>query len=697
MSGFDPDEYMHEEGLNDFSPDEYLAKEKPMSIGESFAHGIPKGVTFGFFDEGQGAFEAVGRAAGLKGLGGPIRDWSLQEPTGFDLEKFKESYREGRDAQRAVDRHAKLSNPVANTLGELAGGLATAKLPLGAAKTLGQAASTGAKLGAVGGLGNSEAEDMGGMLVDSALGAGTGAVLGSGFYGVGKGIEKAAPKVKQNLATIGEALKLKKKANAAEIQAAAKRLGAKATPGMIYDDVTLQGLESSLSQSPSIPGMLVRKSTVPVEKAVDDVAAGALSDASSLSPFALGERVKSGIESNVEGRLAPSRAVFQELAESSPHITPNPKSLERVAKNIANIDEVRLGFAGGASWANKALQYGEMLKKAKSVKDITTIRQLIGADLEAAKQTRGPERLVFGSLYDRATRLEENSMMRGAVDTMRSFAQKPTGKTGDALAAEGEQIGLDMINKMRWAKKDFHNQAQTLRDVAGAARIKRAGSPQEFLSAVDNIRSENVADKLFNVDDVALMRKMQDVFPDQAKLMRQGQLGEIQRASSLSSGELSTPKFFQQVKGIPNAESQQILFGENLPKIADAKTVMQSLPEYIGPSGTPKGMEYLNMLDPFKAAHDFGRYALYKGRTSESTQKVADYLMQLPKMRQLAQTNPQAFRAAVISLSERVRPGGGVSVPKAAERNELDRDSSTPAQQPRVSPEDARKQFMEGM
>jgi hypothetical protein len=663
---------------------------------ESLLHGAEQGATFGFFDEAQGGLEALGQVAGLKGLGGPIKDWSLQSPNGFDRQAMAKAYLEARDRERKTAAEARATHPGLYTTGNVAGGIISPASKLGSMATLGKAAATGAAAGTVAGFGGSDADNMKDLAIDSAIGGTAGGILGAGGYGLMKGVEGgvnyAAPKVSAQAKKLGELLKLNKKSNAAEIEAAAKALGIKPTPGMLYDEPVLQGLESSLSQSPSIPGMLVRKSTGAVEKSLDDVASGALEDATSLSPFQVGERVKAGMEKEVQGRLAPSRAVFDELAESSADIAPNPKTLSRVANNIAKIDEVRLGKAGGQSWANNAMNYAEMLKNAKSVKDISTIRKLIGADLDAAKKDGGPARLVLGSLYDRATRLEEGSMLRGTMETMRGFAKNPAGKTGDSMADEGAALGRDLVSKMRGAKRDYGAEARSLRDLAGTARLRGVDSPNKFLSAVDDIRSENVTDKLFNVDDVNLMREMQTKFPEQAGLLRQSQLGDIKLRASTSDGALSTPGFFRQTKSLGD-ESKNILFGQdNVSKINSAKTVMQSLPEYIGPSGTPKGMEYLNMLDPVKFASDLGRYGLYKGRSADTTQKVADFLMRSPRFQKMAVENPKAFNGVVVHMAERF--GTKTPLPMAAQ-NELDRDSSTPAQH-YVSPDEAKKQFLEG-
>jgi hypothetical protein len=633
---------------------------KPGKI-EALGRGLFQGVTLGGGEELTAAMESQPALPesmrNMPGLPMGVMDADFLEPV--------QTYQQARDESRAANRAAKEAHPWTYGAGEFGGAAATALIPgLGAAGSLGKAAGTAGALGAASGFGGSEAEDLGGLAFDTGLGAAVGAGIGSAGYGLMKGAEKLAP-------IIGKGLKLNPKDNQAAIREAAERLGVKATPGMIYDDPVIQGLESSLSQSPSLPGMLTRQTTQPVERALDDVAKGSLKDASSLSRFEIGERVKSGIDRAVNNRAAGSRKIFQEIAESTPDIALNEKSLARVGRNITNLDDVAL--TPGSSWANKANTYAEWLQNAKSVRDVTKLRQIVGKELEAAQ---GPEREVLGSIYERLTRLEENSIVRGAVDTMRGMAQKPAGKTGDVLANQGESIGLDMVSKLKGAKNEFASLMSDLRDLSGQTRLGRLNGPQSFVDKIDNVRSERIGEKLFPVDDVNVMRSMQKQFPEQAQLLRQGRLGDIQRQATSGAGELSTPKFFNSIKSIGD-ESADILFGQgNLSKIADAKTVMQSLPEYIGPSGTPKGLEFLSMFNPAMQARELGRYGFYKGITTDKVQKIADALLKSPRIQELANNNPKAFQAMVLDFSRRVSPER--ALPKAAS-TELDEDSSTPA------------------
>ncbi len=152
---------------------------------ESFGKGIQQGATVGFADE-IGAFSG---AIGSK--------------FGGDKRPFSERYYDALEQIRQDYKRAEELNPKASFAGNLLGGGLTAAVPLGAASKvatglgpkLAALAKTGGKVGAVTGLGTSEAklldpslQDIGQAALDTSIGAGLGAGLGAGVGGLAEGV-----------------------------------------------------------------------------------------------------------------------------------------------------------------------------------------------------------------------------------------------------------------------------------------------------------------------------------------------------------------------------------------------------------------------------------------------------------------------------------------------------------------------------
>lgn len=148
--------------------------------------GALQGASLGFGDELSGG---IGAIADQLGLGGA--------PLGKNL---KDSYRIIRDEARAMNKRAEDAHPVAYTAGNIGGGLALA--PIGGGG-LASAIKTGAALGAVNGVGSSNADDIGDTAREALLGGGLGAggaVLGHGLSALGG---KAASNLAQYLREFG--------------------------------------------------------------------------------------------------------------------------------------------------------------------------------------------------------------------------------------------------------------------------------------------------------------------------------------------------------------------------------------------------------------------------------------------------------------------------------------------------------------
>lgn len=155
----------------------------PTSVPGALARGVAEGATLGFADEAAGAAGAVDELARRAfGGGGVYSDKPLRRA-------LVERYLLERNANRDDLHAAQAAHPVVTGAGALAGGVA---LPLGgASRTVTEAAKKAATLGAVGGLGSSEAGYLGGVVADTTMGGLFGALLGAGGKAVANKMQSA--------------------------------------------------------------------------------------------------------------------------------------------------------------------------------------------------------------------------------------------------------------------------------------------------------------------------------------------------------------------------------------------------------------------------------------------------------------------------------------------------------------------------
>lgn len=598
MSTFNPDEFLNKTKQNSsggFDPDAFLAKTKKEgpSVGTSAIRQAAQGFTGGFSDEIAGGVEAAGRAVGLDGLGGPMKNISMnpQGPS-VDMDVLKQAYQAGRDHERQTLKQDSETNPGTSLVANIVGGAVS---PINKIAKGMSVAKTGAALGGVYGLGTSEADSVGGMALDTATGAATGGILGKGLDQVGKAIAPAAQSFAQKVRPAAAKL------NKDEILQAADKLGIKVTPGMLDDTGFVERLESSLAKSPSFFGQRVAER----QRAVTDVLSNAVkevtSESTNLSPFQVGEKFKSGVTAKVGERLDPISSVFNEVAESTKHIPIREKSIDAITRNIEADDLYSLGV--GSETAKKYVNALPNLKNANQVKSLMTA---LNEDLRAAQ---GSDKQVLGMIKDKLSRLENNSILRSAIESSKN-------------PKEGQLIGKEIVGDLLDARKGYASLAQDVKSIGKDARIK-GNNPNGFLSNLEDVPSERVQDKFFNVENNRALTNLKEKFPEQFDLLRQGKLKDISDAAVDNTvngqGRVSTQRFLNEVRNL-NPEAKDLLFKEAASKIDDISTVQKSLPRNFNPSGTASEQNWHNVL--YANGKDSLNYLLYKGASTNLGKKV---------------------------------------------------------------------------
>jgi len=226
------------------------------SAGRASVLGFASGGTMGFVDELGGL---IGRALIPEGVKLTPEAKRLAAEKGIELPPEVSNYDLVRDAVRREAAEAKAAHPKSYLGGQLAGGVASAVVaPGGAAKTLGQVARTGAALGGVNAIGASEADTVGGVAKDAAVGAGTGAAFGVAGTQVARALPMATRFLSDKLREIAASQGKK------VLTSGADQLSGKAA---LVDDVALEALRSG----GIVPFGTTRGALARLEGAADDV------------------------------------------------------------------------------------------------------------------------------------------------------------------------------------------------------------------------------------------------------------------------------------------------------------------------------------------------------------------------------------------------------------------------------------------
>lgn len=589
--------------------------------GEAAAQGLQQGLTFGYAPEIQAKLSA------------PVLS-VINMLTGENYEP--ESEEDYLKMYRQRDADISRQNPISYNVGQAVGSIgvplpgAAAAKKAGALGKMGIATLTGAGTGLAynphaGETGTSTDFRFGDRLGNAIIG---GLLGGSaqGLVGLAQGGMKAVPGAVRVLQEADRAPTLNP--NAPKILEAAKELGVEASPGMLYDSTILRGLESSLEQSPSIPGHLVRRQSKKIGEGLQKAAGSLVDDASSLSKFEAGQKLKGGIMADIGERLGPAEMAFDDLRSQTKNIELFPKGAKTdprkiISRNILKIPEVEA--VPNSAWGQEAKQWADAIAGAKTTEQITIIRNAVGQELADAS---GTKRKVLGQIYDKLTNFEENSIKRGAISSART-------------KGEGSEIAKEMIGQLRDAKKTYKDVAQDYKGLADVAGIRGTKNPQTFVRSLDKMKSEELLKRLSNTDDVRLLTTLKDKFPEQFNVVRQKKLAEIVD-KSMNKDKVDIGRFLRATKSL-SPEAKSLLFGspEAVSKYEAIRQVFEAFPEKMGPSGTPQGLQFQSLLNPAMQAQEMARYKLYQFMQTPEGQARIRYILN-----NLDRINPAAIRGA---------------------------------------------------
>ena len=610
---FDPDKYLaQKERLKSeigFDPDKYLAEKQLQD-----APGDAAGAALEGF--GQGA--SLGYLAELQAMAGKLMpdpnaemDAKLKAK-GFKIQQGDESYLQLRDENVKRQHNLSKSNPVAYYGSMVGGGIATAPAVTGAltrvapvlagAGTTAKIAATGAAIGAAANPGSTEGEIAPIQPVERLKNAAIGAGLGVGLTKLGQAVSKprrglpprATPPRATEPADSAFPL-LRKKINAANIEAAAKELGIELTPGQLLDDGYLQKLDDLLRESPSMVGRgqanVVDKGIKAASKAAED----ALEGANFRSGGEVGGELKTAVVGKLRAEKAPISAMYDKVRESTQNIELNPKSLEAISRNVSKLREARLGPTKGM-----VSGIADDIKNLKTVDDVKFLR----SQIRTAPTATPAEKMAVANIDARLRALEEGSVVRTAKSLAKDTKDKALGD--ELLKLVGERKGADKA----WAQ--FRGKLDDLSEIVGG----KVRSPEEYLQKIEAIPDEKMASLLFSKKNYKGFKFVQEQFPEQA-----AQIVEFEKGQLLSrftrDGKVNGSALVKEVMNDKkySPEIRRMMFGQDgLKKLQAAKTYFESLPAKANPSGTATAGDVLSFWgNPIKATGMTARDLLIKG------------------------------------------------------------------------------------
>jgi hypothetical protein len=569
------------------------ADDEPSIIG-SAARKLLSGAEGGFSDELAGINEAATRmVGGVNDKGERFTPYSKEDneidPT-LDWETLKHAYNRARDHRRDELKKDSEAHPIISGAAELGGAILS---PIN--KLVGgmSAARGGLALGAINGLGNSDADNVADMALDTGKSAAIGGTIGSAIDGVsslaGKGTDYLKKLASEKL---GQNVSFTPAPNQQEIESAAQGLGLNNIPkALLTDNPTYQKMESGLAQSGSLPAKSVRDQYNSFFKGIDD-ASGKISDLKTPdSDFSLGQTIQKTLGDKVNEMRKPVSEMYNDL-------TPQLKNIP--------VDEGVVNKAFGALKRDPLFQSADgkvMLDEYKNI----ALQQPELLSLKEWRSTIGDSVSSMSSPLD-AKRAEALQKVVTAVRDNSIEAQKlnlPKSMHGEVD---------NFINQMALADSAHASNVNDINSIKGLLGNKDFKSPTNFLNKLGEAKESDLAERASNLD-ISSLRNMQEKFPEIFEKAKTAKLNDmIQRSSP--GGTFKENTFLKQYENM-DKELKNLIFDPKMQShIENLKTVRQAIPEKLGPSGTPEGEMMMQMLSPKRNLMDYGIKKILNGAAS---------------------------------------------------------------------------------
>lgn len=469
--------------------------------------------------------------------------------------------------------------------------------------------ATGAKF-----LGSIGAPATGGASLAAGMGAGAAATGGfeAGRQGIGKALgfrEEFDPKQIAGAAAGGAAIPLigaafskvargakglgraviksaKLKPEAAAIRAAAKKLGTQASPGQLSGSKLIQGMESSIRQSPYLGGAATRRAAeqqaLALKVAAEDITAGP-----AITKFEAGEVLKKAIPEKFAKKLQPAEFVYDRLEEQFKNTPVSMRGVKNVLGRLARLEKKE-----AASEITPLLkEIAPKLENIKTVADLKRFRTTIRY-LEQEKnipRNRAVYR-VYRALTEERSRAIKKAFEVAGPKNLRPFRR---------IQAEKAIKAADRLY------------ADTFRDIEKSLPFKNVGFKAHLDKAIADTPAEQLVDRIFNTRDVGRLKAFKASFPAEFKEAQAAKVSEVLN-KSLTKGEISPAKLLQNVKRL-SPEARTLLFGtEKESKIKALEILINATPERIGPSGTPQGMQFDRFFNVMKQLGSVGKAQILK-------------------------------------------------------------------------------------
>lgn len=299
-------------------------------------------------------------------------------------------------------------------------------------------------------------------------------------------------------------------------------------------------------------------------KSKDDIAA--LQD---LDKHSIGESIKTNIKQNLEARYEPIAKDYEAISNKFKGV-----DLPMDIKG-SMVDKIATLVGEGVSQeSGEAKLVQRVLKEVPNLKNLEQLRNYTSA---LGRETSG---IAKQELW------EIGGKLRSALNDAEEL-------TLNKVVAEQAPELLQKHMDTNAAYKALKNTVGELND---RLKVGPHAGVKTFLRAMDDLDNEAVLSRLNPMNKASIIQELQTKFPEVAGMVRDYHLSNILKNSSkfVKPGEsINTNTLMKEINKLSPQMRAFVVPAEAEGKLTSLKTLLDSLPEKVGKSGTPQGLDGL--------------------------------------------------------------------------------------------------------
>lgn len=395
------------------------------------------------------------------------------------------------------------------------------------------------------------------------------------------------------------------KPTAEAIKEAAETIGAKATPGQLFDNKLVQKLEDiQFRRSGTLGGAGLRRTIEANQQAARQTAESLLEGATAKTKTEVGQDVGEILTEDLAQKLKPAEALYDDVAAVLPDV--KVKISDSILDRLQELQTRSRYDKAAKSFVQDKI---DEIMKLKTLDDLKEFRTSVRNEVKGLYNNVGNAGREISSIL---TEARSDSFL-------------------DAAKNMGDDLFEVTKQKLEIADKIYREAAEDVANVVNSrGKPLKAGVKaglKEFLEKTPEI--ERIT-KILKTNDPKKIAKVQEAFPRAFEQLRQSKLAEIADFAT-EKGAISPTKVVKKFRAMP-PETAALIFGDNGVQKAKALGVyLDSLPPVVNPSGTSEGLQLRNLLSMFEQAKSLGTSAVSAfirspTMTSEFAKKMGDAL-----------------------------------------------------------------------